>query len=153
MDGNITSIDMTAAAGFIDSYTSDPDKPSGENEIFLVYDDRIRNDYVTSRATRFDKSRSLKRKYVKLVDHIPYYVYVFIVKPELKASTDGIVHLTGEEKVSVLQFWNFPKDLIKMLVDDSTIATEYVHEMPLADFYPDRYEEEGLYIQKEEASS
>ena len=153
IDGDITTMDFTAAAGFIDSYTSDPDRPNGEKEIYLVYDDRLRNDYVTSRAVRFDKSRSLKRKYVKTVHNKPYYVYVFCIKPGLKVSTDGIVHLTGEDKISVLQFWDFPKDLVKTLVDDSSIATTYVHEMPLADYYPDEEISEGLTIKKEEASS
>lgn len=150
-EGDIQSIDFTAAAGFVDSYTSDPDRPSGDNDIFLVYDDRLRNDYVTNRAVRFDKSRSLKRKYVKVVNNIPYYIYVFCVKPGV-GNTNGIVHLTSEQKVSVLQFWNFPKELVKMLVGDSSIATEYTHSMPLAD-YVEGYSEEGFTIQKEEASS
>ena len=79
----LTNIDLTPAAGFIDSYTVDPDNPSGEKELFLVYDDRVRNDYVTKRAVHLDSSKYLKRKYIKLVDHIPYYVYVFYIKPEI----------------------------------------------------------------------
>lgn len=153
IDGEITSMDLTKSSGFIDSYTSDPDKPSGEKEIFLVFDDRIRNEHVTKRAVHLDKSRSLKRKYVKLVDHVPYYVYVFCIKPGLRISTEGIVHLSSEEKISVLQFWNFPNDLTKLLVGDSSIATVYTHEMPLADFYPDEYVQEGVTINKREVSS
>lgn len=151
IDGNISTIDISTASGFIDSYTSDPDKPSGEKEIFLVYDDRVRNEHVTKRAVNFDKSKSLKRKYVKVVNNIPYYVYVFCIKPGLKVSTDGIVTLTGEEKISVLQFWNFPKDLVGLLVGNSSIATKFTHKMPLAD-YPEDIDE-GLTIKKEEASS
>lgn len=151
IEGDISTVDISPASGFIDSYTSDPDKPSGDKEIFLVYDDRIRNEHVTKRAVSFDKSRSLKRKYVKVVNNIPYYVYVFCIKPGLKASTNGIVTLTGEEKVSVLQFWNFPKDLVKLLVSDSSIATTFTHKMPLADYPEDL--ETGITIQKEEASS
>jgi hypothetical protein len=151
IEGDISTIDMSLASGFIDSYTSDPDRPSGDKEIFLVYDDRIRNEHVTKRAVSFDKSRSLKRKYVKVVNNIPYYVYVFCIKPGLKASTNGIVTLTGEEKITVLQFWNFPKDLIKLLVSDSSIATTFTHKMPLAD-YPEDIES-GITIQKKEASS
>lgn len=151
IDGNISTIDISTASGFIDSYTSDPDKPSGEKEIFLVYDDRVRNEHVTKRAVNFDKSKSLKRKYVKVVNNIPYYVYVFCIKPGLKVSTDGIVTLTSEEKISVLQFWNFPKDLVGLLVGNSSIATKFTHKMPLAD-YPEDIDE-GLTIKKEEASS
>lgn len=151
IDGDISTIDMSPASGFIDSYTSDPDKPSGDKEIFLVYDDRIRNDYVTKRAICFDKSKSLKRKYVKVVNNIPYYVYVFCIKPGLKVSTNGIVTLSSEEKVSVLQFWNFPTDLVKLLVSDSSIATKFTHEMPLAD-YPEDINN-GFIIKKEETSS
>ena len=152
IDGGVNSIDFTAAAGFIDSYTFDPDKPTGDMELYLVYDDRIRNDHVTNRAVHLDSSRSLKRKYVKLVKGVPYYVYVFAIKPGI-AKQNGIVHLTGEQKISVLQFWNFPKDLIDMLVGDSSIVTQYSHDMPLQDYYPDSYGEDGLTIPKKGAAS
>lgn len=152
IDGNINSMDFTAAAGFIDSYTFDPDRPSGDANLYLVYDDRIRNDYVTNRAIHLDSSRSLKYKYVKLVKGVPYYVYVFAIKPGLVKHTD-IVHLTGEEKVSVLQFWNFPQDLVDILVGDESILTTRSHPMPLEDYYPDSYFEEGLAIPKKGAAS
>ena len=45
-------MDLTESSGFIDSYTSDPDRPSGEKEIFLVYDDRVRNEHVTKTGAR-----------------------------------------------------------------------------------------------------
>lgn len=152
IDGNVNSMDFTAAAGFIDSYTFDPDRPSGDANLYLVYDDRIRNDYVTNRAIHLDSSRSLKYKYVKLVKGVPYYVYVFAIKPGLVKHTD-IVHLTGEEKVSVLQFWNFPRDLVDILVGDESILTTSSHPMPLEDYYPDSYFEEGLAIPKKGAAS
>ena len=152
IEGEINQIDLTLAAGFIDSYTSDPDRPSGEKELFLVYDDRVRNDNVTKRAYHLDSSRSLKRKYIKIVNNIPYYIYVFTIKPRI-LSDSGIVHLTGEDKISVLQFWNFPKDLINELVGDSAILTEFSHEMPLQDYYPDHYVEDGVTIPKKGAVS
>ena len=146
IEGEINSMDFTSIAGFVDSYTSDPDHPNGENELFLVYDDRVRNDYVTRRAKHLDSSRSLKRKYVKIVKGIPYCVYVFIVKPGI--FKNNLVHLSGEDKILVLQFWNFPKDLIGILVEDSTILVDVSHQMPLQDYYSDVYEEEGLTIKK-----
>ena len=152
IDGEVNSMDFTAAAGFIDSYTFDPDKPSGDANLYLVYDDRIRNNYVTNRAIHLDSSSSLKYKYVKLVKGVPYYVYVFAIKPGLVKHSD-IVHLTGEQKVSVLQFWNFPKDLVDILVGDASILATYAHPMPLQDYYPDSYGEEGLIIPKKGAAS
>ena len=149
----LTNIDLTPAAGFIDSYTVDPDHPSGEKELFLVYDDRVRNDYVTKRAVHLDSSKYLKRKYVKLVDHVPYYVYVFHIKPEIKLSTNGIIQLTAEEKISVLQFWGFPTELVNLLVSSSSIMADYSHQMPLADYYPDEYIDEGLTVTKKGAAS
>lgn len=153
LDSNITSMDVTSAAGFIDSYTFDPDRPSGEKEIFLVYDDRVRNDTVTQRAIRLDSSKSLKRKYVKLVNNIPYYVYVFWITPGIKVSDKGIINLSSEQKISVLQFWNFQKDLLDYLVGDSSYVEEYTHQMPLADYYPEEYEQFGLNVPKKGAAS
>lgn len=146
-------MDLTSAAGFIDSYTYDPDKPSGEKVLFLVYDDRVRNDYVTQRAKRFDSSSTLKRKYIKLVNHVPYYIYVFWIKPTIKISEKGTFDLTSHQKISVLQFWGFPDDLVELLVEDSTILGEYKHDIPLADYYPDEYVEEGFSIEKKGATS
>lgn len=151
IEGNVNNTDFSPAAGFIDSYTFDPDKPSGEKELFLVYDDRLRNNSVTERAVHLDKSRSLKRKYVKMVNGIPYYIYVFMIKPGI--FKNGVVHLSAEEKISVLQFWNFPKQLISELVGDSAILVESHHKMPLQDYYPDFYGEDGISIPKKGAAS
>lgn len=151
IQGKINSSDFLPVTGFIDSYTFDPDKPTGDKELFLVYDDRVRNDSVTLRASHLDGSRSLKRKYVKIVNGIPYYVYVFAIKPGI--FKNGIIHLTAEEKLSVLQFWNFPLDLLNELVGDSAILAEYSHEMPLQDYYPDVYGEDGIDIPKKGAAS
>ena len=37
IDENIWTIDLTSTAGFVDSYTKDPDRPNGEPELFLMY--------------------------------------------------------------------------------------------------------------------
>lgn len=153
VDSNITPIDLSGACGFIDSYTSDPDNPTGEKLIYLVYDDKIRNDYVTQRAGRFESAKTLKRKYIKLVDNKPYMIYVFWLKPDIKVSEKGIITLTSSQKVSVLQFWGFPDELVKLLIEDSSIAGEYTHEMPLADYYPEFYVEKGFTITKKGAAS
>lgn len=153
VDQNIKPIDLSGACGFIDSYTSDPDRPTGEKLLYLVYDDKIRNDYVAKRAYRFESAKTLKHKYIKLVDNKPYMVYVFWIKPDIKLSEKGIITLTSNQKVSVLQFWGFPDELVKLLIDDSSIAGEYIHSMPLADYYPEFYVEEGFTIQKGGAAS
>ena len=153
VDEKITPMDLSGAAGFIDSYTLDPDNPTGELLLYLVYDAKLRNDYVTKRVSHFDSAKTLKRKYIKMVDNKPLMVYVFWIKPSIKVSSQGLITLTSSQKVSVLQFWGFPDELVKLLVSDSTIAGVYTHDMPLADYYPEFYVEEGLSIPKKGAAS
>lgn len=133
VDDCIQPIDLTKAAGFIDSYTSDPDNPNGEKELYLAYDDTIRNNYVTDRCVRFDKSRMLKRKYVKIVNNIPYYIYVFWIGKDLSKSYGNVVTLTRRQKLSVLQFWGFSDDLVNMFISSGSVLVEFEHEMPLED--------------------
>ena len=153
VDKNITPMDLTNACGFIDSYTSDPDNPSGDKLLYLVYDAKLRNDYVTKRVSHFESAKTLKRRYIKIVDNKPLMVYVFWIKPDIKLSDKGFITLTSSQKVSVLQFWGFPDELVKLLIDDSTVAGVYIHDMPLADYYPEFYVEEGFTITKKGAAS
>ena len=132
------SIDFTKAAGFIDCYTSDPDKPSLMDEFFIVYDDTVRNEWSEDVAIRFDKSPYLKRKYVKYVDGTPYFVYSFWIKPELKKLYTNVQTITASQKVDVLMFWGpFDKRFSEFLVGNSAIGVDWKHEMPLADYNAD----------------
>ena len=151
IDNKIQTIDLTTASGFIDSYTSDPDHPNGDKELYLVYDDRIRNKYVTDRCMRFDSSRMLKRKYVKIVKNIPYYIYVFWVGKDLEKSYGNVMNLTSRQKLSVLQFWGFPDDLVDDFIPAGSMLVKFEHEMPLED-EPAGFRFEEDYKTKREAA-
>lgn len=148
IDKQIKNIDLTGLAGFIDSYTYDPDKPSGEYELYLVYDSTKRNNYTIDRARRFAKSMNIKREYIKYVDGKPYLVYSFWVRPEVKKLYNGIMSLNTEQLFTVLQFWGpFDKD-INSVVSSSNLTVETTHQMPLNDYIPPLLEKRGLEITK-----
>lgn len=127
--------DFTESCGFIDCYTSDPDRPTDANEFFIVYDDRIRNEFSIERARRFDKSPLLKHTYIKYVDGKAYLIYSFWVKPNIGKLYRGVQNITAEQKVNVINFWGpFDRQFSEFLVGNSTIGVDWKHDMPIADY-------------------
>lgn len=152
VDENIRSIDLTDAAGFVDSYTYDPDNPSGEKELFLVYDDSKRNSYTQDRAIRFEKSKHIRRRYIKYVNGVPYYVYCFWIRPEVKKFYNGVITLSTEQKFSILQFWSVFNDIVDFVMSNSVLSLDVAHNMPLED-YRNNFADEGFTIYKKGAVS
>lgn len=153
IDENIKTIDLTSAAGFIDSFTLDPDKPSGEKELFLVYDDSKRNDFTIDRARRFDKSMRIKRTYIKYVNNKPYLVYSFWVDPEVKKLYSGILTLNTVQKSKILQFWGPLDTTVDKVLANTVLTTEVSHTMPLADYRESPFEKEGLTVNNKGTAS
>lgn len=153
IDDCIRSIDLTDAAGFIDSYTYDPDNPSGEKEFFLVYDDSKRNDFTRDRAIRFEMSRNIKKKYVKYVNGTPYFIYSFWVKPEIQKLYNGVLCLNTKQKCSILQFWSIFDDIVNYVMSKQVISTSVEHDMPLADYNEDSLNSEPFIVYKKGAVS
>ena len=142
---DIKPVDLTLSAGFIDSFTYDPDHPTGENEFFLVYDDTVRNKFVQERALRLESSKNLKRRYVKIVNNKPYYIYSFWVPPTCKSFYKGKVSLTTSNKLLLLHFWGEFDSLIEDIMNKSTIKVDVNHNIPL-ETYPEDLN--GITIQK-----
>lgn len=148
IDNCIKGIDLTAVAGFVDSFTADPDKPCGESELFLVYDDTKRNDFVSDRMRRFENSMSVKRTYVKYVNNVPYYVYSFWVKPEVKKLYSGVLSLNTVQKARILQFWGPFDNTVNELMTNQVSLFDVEHNMPLSDYRESPFERLGLTITK-----
>ena len=90
--------DFNKDYGFIDTFTVDRDKPTGCNEFFIAIDDRIRNKNSIDIARRYNNSPNLKRKYIKTINGIPYYVYSYWIGPILnKLYKDGIYLSTDDD--------------------------------------------------------
>lgn len=153
IDENIRTIDLTSAAGFIDSFTKDPDKPSGDVELFLVYDDTKRNDFVTDRMRRFEKSKYIKRSYVKYVNNNPYFIYSFYIKPEVKKLYSGIMSLNTVQKAQILQFWGPFDTTVNSLLSNQALVFDTEHLMPLEDYRESPFEKKGLTVTKKGTAS
>lgn len=150
IDDCITSMDLTSVCGFIDSYTTDDDKPSAECEFFLAYDSTIRNEYTAKRSERFNRSHNLKRKYIKIVNNKAIMVYVFWVTPEIKKFYNGVLVFTSEQKTKILRFWEFENDVANTVLNNSVIHTNVKHSVPLEDYNESFWDSEdgGIIIDK-----
>lgn len=147
VEKNIWTIDLTSTAGFVDSYTSDPDRPSADAELFLMYKNDNKNEYTEARIRRLESASTLKRIYVKYISGKPYYVYSFWVKPEVKKLYSGVMNLTTEQKAQVLQFWGLCKTVDKLLGNYTNIF-DVEHPMTPEDYRESAFEKVGLRLTK-----
>jgi hypothetical protein len=131
---DITPMDFTEKAGFVDSYTEDPDRPSGFNELFLVFDDTVRTEESIDRARRYARSPYLKNTYVKYISGNAYCVYSFWVSNDIKKLYNGIFTLTAEEKYKIAQFWGISSTVSNSVLTNGLLQYEVSHSMPLADY-------------------
>lgn len=152
IDDNIWTVDLTSPAGFVDSYTEDPDRPNGEPELFLMYKNNKNNEYVKNRIRRLESSKYLKRIYVKYIDGQPYYIYSFWIKPEVKKFYSGVVNLSTVQKAKVLQFWG-PCKTVESLLENYTSTFDVYHPMKPEDFRESAFNKVGLRILKKGVAS
>lgn len=145
--GDIWSIDLTSAAGFVDSYTEDPDRPNSEPELFLMYKNDKHNEYTENRIRRLEASKNLKRIYVKYIGGQAYYIYSFWVKPEIKKLYSGIINLSTAQKAQVLQFWGLC-ETVTSLLENHTCVFNVQHSMTPEDFRESAFNKVGLRISK-----
>lgn len=148
LDINVKPMDFTSLTGFIDSFTLDPDKPSGENEFFLVFDDSVRNEYVEDLRRRLDFSTKIKRSYIKYVNTKPYLVYSFYIPSEVKKFYKSFIMLSASQISQILQFWGvFDKD-VNNVVENNGVMLDAEHKMPLEDYRTPLFSKSGLIIKK-----
>lgn len=138
--------DFTDNTGFIDCYTSDPDKPSSDKEFFVVFNDKIRNKHTEDLSIRLSHSFNIKKTYVKMVNNTPYYVYSFYVKPELKKLYNGICCLDSKQKTKIINFWNNTDDIINKLLSNTLLHLTVDNNMPLNDYESNFWHDKGLTI-------
>lgn len=135
--------DFNKDYGFIDTFTVDRDKPTGCNEFFIAIDDRIRNKNSIDIARRYNNSPNLKKKYIKTINGIPYYVYSYWIGPILnKLFKDGIV-LSPAQKEKIITFWGFKDDISQKILTSPILSLNIIHNMPLSDYIPPTYTNKG----------
>lgn len=130
---NISKEDICPESGFIDTYTVDVDRPSWQNEFFIVYNDFIRSEKSINRARKFENSGNLKRVYVKCINNKPCIVYSFWIDHTLKRLYDGVFILNAKQKFKVAQFWGASDEIFDIVLG-STVQSTVEHKMPLADY-------------------
>ena len=130
---NISKEDICPESGFIDTYTIDVDRPSWQNEFFIVYNDFIRSEKSINRARKFENSGNLKRVYIKCINNKPCIVYSFWIDRTLKKLYDDTFILNSKQKFKVAQFWGASDEIFDIVLN-STVQSSVEHKMPLADY-------------------
>lgn len=136
MDENLAFGDIAPQSGFMNSYTIDPDKPCGDNVIYLTYDDSIRTEQTKKCASRLEELKTIKHRYIKMIDNKPVMVYKFYIKPELKKLFKGNVELTPEQIVRIFDFWGYNSDVALYICSNKRKSLTVSHDMPLEDYIP-----------------
>ena len=132
----LNNLYFTDAVGFKDCYTNDLDNLSTDKEFFMMFDNRVYNEYTVKLARKLNESVNVKKCYVKIIDNIPYTVYSFFVIPEVKQFYKGLITLTLKQKQKYIDFWGeFDKDA-ETISKNSTLVLNVNHDMPLSDYIP-----------------
>lgn len=145
LDKDMCKIDFTSSAGFVDAYEYDEDSPNDKRNIYLMYDLEKYNLYTQSRASRFELSSNLIKSYTKIIDNKPYIIYYFHVKEKYKKFFDGIINLTHEQNVAILQFWGPFDDTVKFALANSAIQFTDSKGIPSEDYIE---QIKGITVQK-----
>lgn len=133
LSNSIKPEDFTESSGFIETYTSDPDRPCGDNEFFILFDDNIRSEQSIDRARRYNTCRYLKRTYTKYISGNPYIVYSFWIDHTIKHLYKGTFTLDANQKLQIAQFWG-DSDITQDILTNTIIQSCIEHPMPLADY-------------------
>lgn len=136
IENDIKLGDFTEESGFVDVYTYDPDRPGDYRSIYFVVNDDVRNALSIDRARRFSKSPNLKGIYSKRCNNIPLLVYRFNINASISKMKSGVISLSHDERVRVLQFWGLTSDIGRLLLYNSSLSVETDYAMPLADEAP-----------------
>lgn len=143
------SMDFTQFSGFKGCYTSDPDKPNGDCNFYIMYDESVRNEYSIDRARRFSASPYLKKTYIKYIENKPYIIYSFWVNKEARSIYKGIIQLTTEQKLQICNYWGTVDPICRVVLNNN-ILTYKGDSMPLEDYKPP-YFYEGITIKKSDS--
>lgn len=133
IDDNIKPDDLTDEAGFVDTYTKDPDHPGDYRVFYFCVDCNIRTQSSIKRAIRYNTSPWLSGMYTKRVNNRPILVYKFKIKPEVCKFMEGYINLTADQKTRILQFWGIEDAVSQFILNNSSMVLDVNHDMPLND--------------------
>lgn len=128
------SLDFTNLTGFIGCYTSDPDKPTGEKQFLVAFDNAIRNDYTKDLSIRLSKSLNVKDIYTKRVNNKSYYIYSFYVNPEIKKYYSRTICMPMSHKMKFIKMWTEMDKFAEQICSNTTLQIENDEPLPLEDY-------------------
>ena len=132
--GGFSKDDFSENVGFIDAYTIDEDKPYYGKQLFLAYDNNVRNNKSIDLSRRFDLHPYITKSYCKICNGIPYYIYMFRIPPTLKDIVTKIFTLDVNRKLEILQFWGLDDDINNALLKDNVFCESNDISVPLEDY-------------------
>lgn len=132
----LKKLDFTNSVGFKDCYTYDPDNPTGSNEFYIMFDSSVYNEYTIDLSRRLASSFSVKKMYNKVIDSKSYVIYSFFVNPEVSKFYNRLVSLSFDQKNRYVDFWGKLDEDKDTVTENSILALDKKHSMPLAEFVP-----------------
>ena len=132
----LKKLDFTNSVGFKDCYTYVPDNPTRNNEFYIMFDNSVYNEYTIDLFRRLASSYNVKKAYNKVIDNKSYEVYSFFVNPEVSKFYNNLVSLSFDQKNRYVDFWGKLDEDKETVTENSLLALDKKHSMPLAEFVP-----------------
>ena len=122
--------DFSKDAGFVDCFTTDPDRPCGYHCLYLMYDGRKHTDESIRVHRKLNKHRNVIQQYTRLVDNNAYYIYKLYIPKTIKKGLDLPFSLTDDEKDEVNKFWG-DNDTRYHMYNCRSFVPDWNHSAPL----------------------
>lgn len=141
IDDNLTLDDLSIESGFVNAYTSDKNRPSLENKIFLMYDSSVNTKQSLFTHCKIKKLDTLfSTKYIK-INGKHYIVYCFTTpKYNTQIRSLKICGKTNnlDATLEIYRFWinyNIPDMVARLFISGMYNGDIITAELPEEDYY------------------
>lgn len=106
LDEQITRKDISPAAGFIDAYSEDINRPYLDNHIFLLYASSVLTNESFETEKKLSSSKNLYGKYKIYIGNTYFILFAFtIINRSIKDIMNNACALSNTDKMRVITFW------------------------------------------------
>ena len=138
IDQSLTLKDISKEMGFVDAYFEDINRPYLDYHIFLLYDANAKGVGVYDTMQKLKGLASFYGLRVIYINKKPYYLYTFTSNTAIDNLHNGRIWLNENNKLRVLQFWQFKDCWVSTNVMRGTMACEPDRSsVPEEDYQPE----------------
>lgn len=138
LDPSITKDDLSEEAGFVDAYLYDINRPSLDDNVFLMYKAYTDDKKAVAREEKFKESPYVRSKTFIHINDVCYIIYTFnILTKDIRFLKKGLPVSTIKNNSRIISFWEGKDDAVnKAILWTSEPYSVQTQTIPEADYHP-----------------